>query len=81
MFTIGKEHFTYLYKPAREQALTTKNIKASFAASGLLPLNPDRMLRTVSKPPTEVTRMVNPRSILSRKCSEKSHLKEGRPCS
>ncbi|USP73004.1 uncharacterized protein yc1106_00278 [Curvularia clavata] len=51
---IGKEHFTYLYKPARERAFTAKNIKAGFAASGLFPLNPDRVLRTVPKPPVEV---------------------------
>ncbi|KAJ6267361.1 hypothetical protein PSV08DRAFT_157423, partial [Bipolaris maydis] len=31
-----------------------KNIKAGFAASGLFPLNPDRVLRTVPKPPVEV---------------------------
>ena len=56
--TIGKEHFTYLYKPARERAFTAKNIKAGFAASGLFSYNPDRVLRTVPKPPVEVTRMV-----------------------
>jgi hypothetical protein len=52
--TIGKEHFTCLYKPARERALTPKNIKAGFAASGLFPFNPERVLRTVPKPPTEL---------------------------
>jgi hypothetical protein len=52
--TIGKEHFTSLYKPARERAFTPKNIRAGFAASGLFPLNPDRVLRTVPKPPAEL---------------------------
>jgi hypothetical protein len=52
---IGKEHFTSLYKPARERAFTPKNIKAGFAASGLFPFNPERVLRTVPKPPGELT--------------------------
>jgi hypothetical protein len=38
--TIGKEHFTYLYQPAREKAITRRNILAGWAASGLFPLNP-----------------------------------------
>jgi hypothetical protein len=53
--TIGKQHFTSLYKPARERAFTPKNIRAGFAASGLFPFNPDRVLRTVAKPPDELT--------------------------
>jgi hypothetical protein len=51
--TIGKEHFTSLYSPARERAFTPKNIKAGFAASGLFPLNPDRVLRSMPTPPAE----------------------------
>jgi hypothetical protein len=53
--TIGKEHFTCLYSPAREKAFTPKNIKAGFAASGLYPLNPDRVLKDMPKPPAELT--------------------------
>jgi hypothetical protein len=52
--TIGKQHFTSLYSPARERAFTTKNIKAGFAASGLFPLNPDRVLRHMPKPPADL---------------------------
>ncbi|KAI1525550.1 DDE-1 multi-domain protein [Pyrenophora tritici-repentis] len=48
--TIGKEHFTSLYSPAREKAFTPKNIIAGFAASGLFPFNPDRVLRSMPKP-------------------------------
>jgi hypothetical protein len=48
--TIGKEHFTSLYSPAREKAFTPKNIIAGFAASGLFPFNPDRELRSMPKP-------------------------------
>jgi hypothetical protein len=51
--TIGKEHFTALYSPAREVAFTPKNIKAGFAASGLIPFNPDRVLRSMPAPPAE----------------------------
>ena len=50
MNTIGKEHFTSLFSPARERAFTPKNIKAGFAASGLFPFNPDRVLRSMPNP-------------------------------
>ncbi|KAH8588708.1 hypothetical protein B0O99DRAFT_600493 [Bisporella sp. PMI_857] len=53
--TIGKEHFTSLYSPAKERAFTPKNIKAGFAASGLFLFNPDRVLRSMPKPPAEPT--------------------------
>jgi len=66
--TIRKEHFTSLYSPARETAFTPKNIKAGFAASGLVPFNPDRVLRVIPKPLVELTipkaneMMVGPRA-------------------
>ena len=47
---VGKEHFTSLYSPARERALTKKNILAAWAKSGLFPFNPDRVLRDTPKP-------------------------------
>jgi hypothetical protein len=47
---IGKEHFTSLFSPARTKAFTPKNIIAGFAASGLFPFNPDRVLRSMPKP-------------------------------
>ncbi|KAF2006458.1 DDE-domain-containing protein [Amniculicola lignicola CBS 123094] len=53
--TLGKEHFTSLYSPARERAFTPKNIKAGFAASGLFPFNPERVLRTMPKPAAGLT--------------------------
>src|SRR5436190_5933111 len=48
---VGKEHFTSLYKPAREKALTKRNITAGWAATGLFPFNPERVLRDTLKPP------------------------------
>jgi len=48
--TIGKGHFTCLYSPARKQAFTKKNILAGWAKSGLIPFNPDRVLRSTLKP-------------------------------
>lgn len=48
---IGKEHFTYLYSPARQKAITKRNIIAGWAATGLFPFNPDRVLRNTPKPP------------------------------
>jgi hypothetical protein len=52
--TISKQHFTAPFSPAREKAFTPKNIKAGFAASGLFPFNPERVLRDMTKPPTDV---------------------------
>jgi hypothetical protein len=53
--TIGKQHFTSLFGPARVTAFTPKNIKAGFAASGLFPFNPDRVLRSMPMPPAAPT--------------------------
>jgi hypothetical protein len=52
--TIGKEHFTYLYAPARERTLTKKNIIAGWAATGLFPFSPERVLRNTPKPPVDL---------------------------
>jgi hypothetical protein len=52
---IGKEHFTSLYAPAREKALTKRNILAGWAATGLFPFNPERVLRSTPKLPPELT--------------------------
>jgi hypothetical protein len=48
--TIGKQHFTSLYSPAREKAFTARNIMAAWAACGLFPFNPDRVLSVTPKP-------------------------------
>jgi hypothetical protein len=53
--TVGKEHFTSLYSPARDKALTPRNIKAGWIKAGLFPFNPDRVLRDIQKPPAELT--------------------------
>ena len=53
--TVGKEHFTSLYKPAREKALTKRNIVAGWTATGLFPFNPERVLRHTPQPPAELT--------------------------
>lgn len=52
--TIGKEHFTSLYSPARERAFTKRNILAGWSKSGLFPFNPDRVLNDLPKPLPEV---------------------------
>jgi hypothetical protein len=51
---VGKEHFTYLYSPARDTALTKRNIRAGWAATGLYPFNPERVLKDIPRPPVEV---------------------------
>jgi len=53
--TVGKQHFTSLYSPAREKAFTKRNITAAWAACGLFPFNPDRVLRVTPKPPAQAT--------------------------
>jgi hypothetical protein len=50
---IGKQHFTSLFGPARVTVFTPRNIKAGFAASGLFPFNPDRVLRSMPMPPAK----------------------------
>ncbi|EOA82623.1 uncharacterized protein SETTUDRAFT_48320, partial [Exserohilum turcica Et28A] len=57
---VGKEHFTYLYNPARDRTLTKRNIRAGWSATGLFPFNPERVLRDVPKPPAEVSNISNP---------------------
>jgi len=53
--TVGKQHFTYLYSPARKRALTEKNILAGWRASGLYPFNPDKVIEDIPKPVPEPT--------------------------
>lgn len=48
--TIGKQHFTSLYSPAREAAFTKRNILAGWSKGGLFPFNPQRVLRDIDKP-------------------------------
>lgn len=48
--TVGKEHFTSLYSPARERVVTPKNIKAGWLKADLFPFNPDRVLKDIQKP-------------------------------
>jgi hypothetical protein len=52
---ISKQYFTSLFSYARERAFTLKNIKASFAASGLFSFNLDRVLRDMLKPLADLT--------------------------
>ena len=48
--TVGKEHFTSLYEPARNRALTKGNIRAGWAAAGLFPFDPEKVLQDIPKP-------------------------------
>lgn len=52
--TVGKEHFTLLYSPARDKAFSKRNITNAWAATGLFPLNRDRVLRRTPKPPAQL---------------------------
>jgi hypothetical protein len=53
--TVGKQHFTYLYSPARERAFHQRNILAGWKASGLYPFNPDKVIMDIPKPVIEPT--------------------------
>jgi hypothetical protein len=53
--TISKEHFTSLYSPARDKALSKRNILAGWAATGLFPFNPERVFRHTPRPPDAAT--------------------------
>lgn len=52
--TVGKQHFTYLYSPARDRAMTKRNIRAGWTATGLFPFNPERVLKDIPKPPADL---------------------------
>jgi len=51
--TIGKQHFTLLYSRARATAMTARNIRSAWSKAGLVPLNPQRVLRTLEAPPLQ----------------------------
>ncbi|KAF2726531.1 hypothetical protein EJ04DRAFT_599359 [Polyplosphaeria fusca] len=53
--TISKQHFTYLYGPARELVLTKRNILAAWRGSELFPFNPEKVLDDILKPPALTT--------------------------
>ncbi|GIZ48193.1 hypothetical protein CKM354_001126400 [Cercospora kikuchii] len=50
--TIGKEHFTYLYTPARERAFTSRNIRSGWAKAGLFPFDPAKVVKDL--PPATI---------------------------
>ena len=52
--TVGKEHFTSLYSPARDRAFTRRNIMAGWKATGLFPFEPGKVLQDLPKPPTQL---------------------------
>jgi hypothetical protein len=41
--------FTFLYRPAQDQALTSRNIKAEWMKAGLFPFIPNRVLRDIQR--------------------------------
>ena len=61
--TIGKQHFTSLYSPAREITLSKSNITAAWNKAGLIPFHPDRVLSDMPKPTSETAN--EPRKAIS----------------
>jgi hypothetical protein len=51
--TIGKQHFTSLYKSAGKAAFTQRDIRAGWSKCGLTPLNPQRVPKDMETPLTE----------------------------
>lgn len=64
--TIGKQHFTSLYSPAREAAFTKRNITARWSKAGLVPLNPQRVLKDMRKPLIEAPEAAEPWILVPR---------------
>lgn len=64
--TIGKQHFTSLYSPAREAAFTKRNITAGWSKAGLAPLNPQRVLKDMEKPLIEAPEAAEPLALVPR---------------
>jgi DDE superfamily endonuclease len=52
--TVGKQHLTSLYSRAREQAITSRNVKSGWSKTGLYPFSPDRVLGDIQKPLVEL---------------------------
>ena len=52
---IGKQHFTLLYDRARTKAFTPRNVLSGWSKTGLLPLNPDKVLKDILKLEPPVT--------------------------
>ena len=52
IYSIGKEDFIYIYPAVHQQALSLSNIQSGFAATGLVPLSPERVLSKLHKTPT-----------------------------
>jgi hypothetical protein len=44
-----------LYKLARDRALIRRNILARWSTARLFPFNPDRVIRSMPKPPAEIS--------------------------
>ena len=56
---IGKEHFTYMYCPAREQVFTARTIRSGWSGAGLYPFNPSKVLEKLPKPALQLTTPIN----------------------
>ena len=50
--SVGKEDFIHIYPAVHQQALSSLNIQSGFAATGLVPLSPERVLSKFQKTPT-----------------------------
>ena len=50
--SIKKEDFIHIYPAVHQQALSSSNIQSGFAATGLVPLSPERVLSKFQKTPT-----------------------------
>jgi len=52
VYSIGKENFLQIYPKVHQQALSSSNIKSGFAATGLIPLSPERVLSKITQTPS-----------------------------
>lgn len=66
MDTIGKQHFTSLYSPARDVAFSKGAIIAAWNKASLFLFNPDRVLSGMSKSTSETPKSTNETSTANR---------------
>src|SRR5699024_395279 len=52
IYSIGKEDFIHIYPAVHQQSLSSLNIQSGFAATGLVPFSPERVLSKIQKTPT-----------------------------
>ncbi len=62
--TVQKAHFTQLYDRARIKALKASNIRSGWTNTGLVPFNPEKILKEIPRPPVDEQPPVNEQPLV-----------------